>query len=118
MKAFVKKVDEAITAAIGTGSEAEVILRYNHMTSLISFILIQARQVLSTASHSYWLMYPANQHIEKMYEPLWLLRQIFSEIRPWNMIYEAQNSLRELLDRAFFTFEERFVELKVSLLLC
>ena len=75
----------------------------------------QARNVLQYASYSYWLLYPAYQHVDKMYDPLWLLREFFKDLEPWNLIYEARESLRALLDRAFYTFEETFIELKVSL---
>jgi hypothetical protein len=95
LKAFHKKVDEAITAAIGTGSESE------------------ARRILEYASYSYWLLYPAYQNVDKMYEPLWLLREVFTDIQPWELIYDARDSFRDLLDRAFYTFEERYVEYKV-----
>ena len=69
--------------------------------------------VLRYASHSYWLLYPAYEHANKMYDPLWLLREIFDEIQPWNLIYDVRESFRQLLDNAFFTFEETYVEYKV-----
>ena len=70
--------------------------------------------MLEYASFSYWLLYPAYQQLDKMYDPLWLLREVFKEIRPWEMIYETRDSFRDLLDRAFYTFEKRFTDLKVS----
>ena len=51
---------------------------------------------------------------DKMYDPLWLLREIFSGIQPWELINTTRDSFRVLLDRAFYTFEERFSELKVG----
>jgi hypothetical protein len=94
IKAYNKKVDEAITAGIGSGQEGEV------------------KRVLQYASHSYWLLYPAYEHANKMYDPLWLLREFFDEIEPWNLIYDVRESFRALLDNAFYTFEVTFAEYK------
>jgi len=53
----------------------------------------------------YWNMYPATNKLDVMYEPLWLLREIFTEIRPWSLIWNAQDDVRTMMDNAMYTFE-------------
>jgi len=52
-----------------------------------------------------WNMYPATNKLDVMYEPLWLLREIFTEIRPWSLIWNAHDDVRHMMDNAIYTFE-------------
>jgi len=58
----------------------------------------------------YWNMYPATNKLDVMYEPLWLLREIFSEIRPWSLIWNAHDDVRTMMDNAMYTFEQGLVK--------
>jgi len=65
---------------------------------------------LGWVSRSYWTMRPATEKLDVMYEPLWLLREIFSEIWPWSIIWKTQDSIRDVTDRAIYTFEVKLKE--------
>jgi len=60
----------------------------------------------------YWNMYPATNKLDVMYEPLWLLREIFTEIRPWSLIWNAQDDVRTMMDNAMYTFENAIEKAK------
>jgi len=62
---------------------------------------------LDWTAGSYWTMRTATSKLEVMYEPLWLLREVFSEIYPWSLIWNAQDAIRKRMDNAVYTFEER-----------
>jgi len=53
-----------------------------------------------------WHMYPATNKLDVMYEPLWLLREIFTDIRPWSLIWNAHDDVRHMMDNAIYTFEQ------------
>jgi hypothetical protein len=48
---------------------------------------------------------PATSKLDVMYEPLWALREIFSDIWPWSTIYNGQDMLRKKLDNAVWTYQ-------------
>lgn len=54
---------------------------------------------------SYWEMRPATDKTEVMYEPLWALHLIFSDIYPWGLIWKSHNELRRITDNAVWTWE-------------
>ena len=73
LKAFDKKINEAITAAIGTGNEAEAsacasLVQFSMMrpTACPEFTLLQAKRILGSAAHSYWLLFPAYQNLVRL----------------------------------------------------
>jgi len=54
---------------------------------------------------SWWEARPATEKFDIMYEPLWALRIIFTDIYPWSTIYNGQDQLRKILDSAVYTYE-------------
>jgi len=54
---------------------------------------------------SWWEARPATEKFDVMYEPLWALNIIFSDIYPWSTIYHGQDRLRKILDSAIWTFQ-------------
>jgi len=54
---------------------------------------------------SWWNLRPSYEKIEAMYDPLWLLREIFSDIYPWSLIWTGRDHISTTMDNAFFTFE-------------
>jgi len=54
---------------------------------------------------SWWNLRPAYDKIEVMYDPLWLLREIFSDIYPWSLIWKGRDYVSNTMDNAFYTFE-------------
>jgi len=54
---------------------------------------------------SWWEARPATEKFDVMYEPLWVLREIFPEIYPWSTIYDGQDQLRRILDNAVWTYQ-------------
>eukprot|EP01124_Arcella_intermedia_P016895 TRINITY_DN2349_c0_g1_i1.p1 TRINITY_DN2349_c0_g1~~TRINITY_DN2349_c0_g1_i1.p1 ORF type:complete len:544 (-),score=78.05 TRINITY_DN2349_c0_g1_i1:109-1740(-) len=61
---------------------------------------------------SWWEARPATQKFDVMYEPLWALHVIFSDIYPWSTIYNGQDQLRKILDNAVWTYQ---VEIKKAI---
>jgi hypothetical protein len=57
-----------------------------------------------------WNMWKAFDKLDPMYEPLWAMNVIFSDIYPWGLIWQGRDTLRSKMDNAFFTFEKRLVE--------
>lgn len=43
--------------------------------------------------------------IDVMYEPLWALNIIFTDIYPWGLIYQGHQEIRGFIDNAVYTFE-------------
>lgn len=41
-----------------------------------------------------------------MYEPLWALNIIFTDIYPWGLIYQGHQEIRGFIDNAVYTFEQ------------
>jgi len=54
---------------------------------------------------SWWEARSALHEYDAMYEPLWALRIIFSDIYPWSTIYHGQDRLRKILDSAVWTYQ-------------
>jgi len=54
---------------------------------------------------SWWNLRGAYEKVEAMYDPLWLLREIFSDIYPWSLIWTGRDYISGTMDNAFFTFE-------------
>jgi hypothetical protein len=61
---------------------------------------------LDWTGRSWWTMRPATQKLDIMYDPLWLLREIFTDIRPWYLIWNGHDQIRQKMDNAIYTFEE------------
>jgi hypothetical protein len=57
-----------------------------------------------------WDLYPALDKTNVMYDPLWALNTIFSDIYPWGLIWAAHDELRHRMDNAIYTFEERLLK--------
>jgi len=57
-----------------------------------------------------WKMYDIIRIADAMYEPLWALNILFSDIYPWSLIWTAHDLLRSKMDNAIYTFEERLIE--------
>lgn len=57
-----------------------------------------------------WKMWPAVDKVDVMYEPLWALHTIFSDIWPWGLIWTAHDTLRTKMDNAIYTFEQKLVQ--------
>jgi len=62
---------------------------------------------LDWVARSWWTMRPATEKLDVMYEPLWLLREIFTDIYPWSLIWNAQDEIRQTTDNAIYTFETK-----------
>jgi hypothetical protein len=54
---------------------------------------------------SWWEARPATEKFDIMYDPLWALHVIFTDIYPWSTIYNGQDQLRKILDNAIYTFQ-------------
>jgi len=54
-----------------------------------------------------WDMYAATDKTNVMYDPLWALHVVFTDIYPWSLIWRAHDELRTRMDNAVYTFEER-----------
>jgi len=52
-----------------------------------------------------WESYNIAHKIDVMYEPLWALHIIFSDIYPWGLIYQGHQDIRGTIDDAVYTFE-------------
>jgi len=63
------------------------------------------RELDNWSRWSWWEARPATHEFDVMYEPLWALRIIFTDIYPWSSIYHGQDKLRKLLDNAIWTYE-------------
>jgi len=61
---------------------------------------------------SYWEMRPATEKTDVMYEPLWALHEIFSDIYPWSLIWSAHDVLRNTTDNAVWTWEQALLKAK------
>jgi len=59
---------------------------------------------------SYWQLHPALKKVDDMYEPLWLLREIFSDIYPWSLIWKGHDSVYKHVDNAVYTWEQAMLK--------
>jgi hypothetical protein len=60
---------------------------------------------LDWIARSYWELRTATDKTDVMCEPLWALHLIFSDIRPWSLIWAAHDTLRNITDNAVWTWE-------------
>lgn len=49
----------------------------------------------------------ARNKLAEMYEPLWLLHEIFTDISPWSLVWNGYDKLYHLTDNATYTFESK-----------
>jgi len=56
-----------------------------------------------------WDMYHASRKIDILYDPLWALHVIFSDIYPWSLIWRGHDEIRTTMDNAMFTFEQKLI---------
>jgi len=61
-------------------------------------------------SRSYWQLHPALKKVDDMYEPLWLLREIFTDIYPWSLIWKGHDSVYRHVDNAVYTWEQAMLK--------
>jgi len=61
-------------------------------------------------ARSYWQLYSALKKVDEMYEPLWLLREIFSDISPWGLIWKGHDSVYKHIDNAVYTWEQAMLK--------
>jgi len=57
-----------------------------------------------------WKFYTVTQKTDVMYDPLWALHIVFDGIYPWSLIWTAHDTLREKLDNAIYTYEQKLLE--------
>jgi len=60
--------------------------------------------------YSSWEMYGACSKVDILYDPLWALREIFSEIYPWSLIWKGHDTIRHLMDNAMYTYQQRILK--------
>jgi len=61
--------------------------------------------------HPYsWKMWDVTRKADSMYEPLWALNILFSDIYPWGLIWTAHDVLRKKMDNAIYTYEQKLLE--------
>lgn len=63
-------------------------------------------------SRSYWELRSAIKRTDDMYDPLWLLREIFSDIYPWGLIWKGHNYIYKHTDNAVYTWEQAMLKEK------
>jgi len=61
-------------------------------------------------ARSYWQLHPALRKVDDMYEPLWLLREIFPDIWPWSLIWKGHDSVYKHVDNAVYTWEQAMLK--------
>jgi len=57
-----------------------------------------------------WKMYDITRKTDVMYDPLWALNVIFDGISPWSLIWKSHDVLREKMDNAIYTYEQKLLE--------
>jgi len=57
-----------------------------------------------------WEMYNATRNIDILYDPLWALNVIFPDIYPWGLIWRGHDHIRNTMDNAMYTFEQRLLQ--------
>jgi len=53
---------------------------------------------------------PSLEKVEAMGDPLSGLREIFTDIQPWDLIYGAHDEIRKKSDNAVYTYEKKLLE--------
>jgi len=61
-------------------------------------------------ARSYWQLHPALKKVDDMYDPLWVLREIFSDIYPWSLIWKGHDSVYKHVDNAVYTWEQAMLK--------
>jgi len=61
-------------------------------------------------ARSYWQLHPAMKKVDDLYEPLWLLREVFTDIWPWNLIYKGHDAIYKHVDKAVYTWEKSMLK--------
>lgn len=59
---------------------------------------------------SYWQLYPAMKKVDELYEPLWLLRDVFRDIYPWSLIWKGHDTIYKHVDNAVYTWEQSMLK--------
>jgi len=109
VKPHVKKIVEILTSPVRESYEEsfkifeEAIGKFAETADLKK----PSFRELDWTGRSYWTMRPATSKLDIMYDPLYLLREIFSEISPWSLIWNGHDAIRKRMDNAVFTFEEK-----------
>jgi len=57
-----------------------------------------------------WKMWDVTRKIDVMYDPLWALNVVFSDIYPWSSIWTGHDLVRKTMDNAIYTYEVRLLE--------
>jgi len=57
-----------------------------------------------------WDIYNATRKIDILYDPLWVLHEIFPDIYPWSMIWQGHDSIRKTMDNAIYTYEKKLLD--------
>jgi len=65
---------------------------------------------LDYLGRSYWELHKALHKVDEMYEPLWLLREIFTDIYPWSLIWKGHDSVYRHVDSAVYTWEQEMLK--------
>jgi len=65
---------------------------------------------LDWTARSYWTMRPATSKLDAMYDPLFVLREAFPDISPWSLVWAGQDQIRQKMDNAVFTFEDKLTK--------
>jgi len=55
-------------------------------------------------------MWEAFEKINVLYDPLWVLHDIFPDIYPWYLIWTSRDAIRDVVDNAIWTFQKRVKE--------
>jgi len=56
-----------------------------------------------------WDMWNSTRKLDILYDPLWALNVIFTDIYPWSMIWKGHDHLRGTLDNAMYTYEQKLL---------
>jgi len=83
----------------------EAISKYSENANMKEFT--NGFREMNWTSRYYWTMRPATSKFDVMYDPLWLLREIFSEISPWSLIWKGQDQVTKRMDNAIYTFQTK-----------
>jgi len=57
-----------------------------------------------------WKMWDVTRKVDVMYDPLWALNVVFSDIYPWSSIWTAHDLVRKTMDNAIYTYQVRLLE--------
>lgn len=63
-------------------------------------------------ARSWWELRPALEAVDVMYDPLYVLRDIFDSIWPWHYIWKGHNYIYRHTDNAVYTWEQAMLKEK------